>query len=243
MEDNIFYIYVFLNPLKKGSYEYGELTFDYEPFYLGYSNKKTYYKREDVHIRYALNGKDVCNNKYKENIIKQIYSNNLEPIIINPFINLSKEEAIKKEIFWIKKIGCKMDNSGPLTNITKGGDGGDTFTNNPRKEEIREKHRQNALGERNHMYGRPLEKNPSHLSKLSGKHWNLNRKASNELREKFSKMRKGANSTTAIKIEVFDTILNENKIYGCIKDFAQVLKEKTKIYTHLKKEKHENILF
>lgn len=57
--------------------------------------------------------------------------------------------------------------------VSRGGDGGDTFTNNPRKDEIREKHRRNAIGSNNNMYGLPLEEYPSHKAKLRGEHWNF----------------------------------------------------------------------
>ena len=73
----------------------------------------------------------------------------------------------------ISTIGNRYDKSGPLVNISKGGDGGDNFTNNPRKEEIREIHRKNALGSNNNMYGLPLEEYPSHKAKLRGEHWNM----------------------------------------------------------------------
>jgi acyl-CoA-binding protein len=55
----------------------------------------------------------------------------------------SKEELNEKEIFWIKEL--KAQERGKGYNITKGGSGGDVFSNNPNKEEIRENYRKGAF--------------------------------------------------------------------------------------------------
>lgn len=210
MEDSnkLNYVYVILDTMKLGKYKFGEYEFEYEPFYVGVSNINTIHNREERHIQYAKNGNDITNNKYKMNIINRMLKNNKEPKIIILSENLTREESFSLEINLIEKIGNRFDGSGSLVNISKGGDGGDNFTNNPRKEEIREKHRQNALGSNNNMYGRPLEKNPSHLSKLSGKHWNKGRKANDELRSKFSEQRKGHKNVRSKVTLLFDKELN-----------------------------------
>lgn len=213
--ENLNYVYVIMDTLNKGEYKYDNLEFDYEPFYVGVSNINSIHDRESRHIHYAKMGKDVTNNKYKKNIINRMFKNNLEPKIIRVGENLSREEAFSMEIELIELIGNRFDESGSLVNISKGGDGGDTFTNHPRKEEIREKHRQNALGSNNNMYGRPLEKHPSHLSKLNGEHWNKGRKADDELREKFSEQRKGHKNARSKVTLLFDPKLNLVGEFGC----------------------------
>ncbi len=210
---NNYYIYVLLNTTKEGKYCFGEFKFDYEPFYLGVSNLNTYYVREDVHIKYAKIKKDVCNNKYKMNIINNIIKKGYEPKSIRVLENLNKDEAFNKEIELISLFGNKYDKSGPLVNISKGGDGGDTFTNNPRKEEIREKHRLNALGENNNMYGLPLEKRPSHIAKINGVHWNKGRIISEETRNLLKKNNKGKGNPRAKKTLLFD------KDFNLVKEF------------------------
>ncbi len=120
---NIFYVYIYLDPRKSGNFEYGDLKFDYEPFYIG----KGKYNR----ITEGLSNKR--DNKYKLSKIKKIKENNLEVISYKLYDNLTEEESFYIEIDLIKKIGRKIDN-GPLCNFHKGGSGGDNFTNYPNKE-------------------------------------------------------------------------------------------------------------
>ena len=215
METTNYYIYVILNTTKEDNYCFGEFKFEYEPFYLGVSNLDTYYVREDIHIKYAKLKKDVCNNKYKMNIINNIIEKGYEPKSIRILENLNKDDAYNKEIELISLFGNKYDNSGPLVNISKGGDGGDTFTNNPRKEEIREKHRLNALGENNNMYGLPLEKRPSHIAKINGNHWNKGRVISEETRNIFKEINKGEGNPRSKKTLLFDKDFNLVEEYNC----------------------------
>ncbi len=49
--------------------------------------------------------------------------------------SLSNEEALEKEIYWIKRINRKI-NGGSLINMTDGRDGGDTISNHPKRNEI-----------------------------------------------------------------------------------------------------------
>ena len=216
-----YYIYVFLDVTKPGKYEYGELSFDYRPFYIGVSNTDTYYVREEVHIKYARLKKDVCNNKYKMNIINRMLKKGMEPKSVRIYENLSSDRAFELEKELIKKIGTKHEGKGPLVNIAEGGFGGDTFTNNPRKEEIREKHRQNALGTNNNMYGLPLEKRPSHIAKINGNHWNIGRKASAETKKKFSSLRAGHLNPKSRRVCLLDDNFQLINIFDCIKYAAE----------------------
>lgn len=211
--DNSSFVYVYLDPREKGQYNYGEYHFDYEPFYVGVSSGKTIHDRKTRHLYYARLDRDITNNNYKKNIIKSILSDNLEPFIIKYFDGITLSESFLKEIDMIEKIGNRYDKSGPLVNISRGGDGGDTFTNNPRKDEIREKHRRNAIGCNNNMYGLSLEEYPSHKAKLRGEHWNLGRTASKKTKEKLSNQRRGSGNNRAKKTLLFD------KDFNLIKEF------------------------
>jgi hypothetical protein len=207
------YVYVLLNPLKKGIYKYQEFKFDYEPFYIGISNLDSYHLREDMHTNFVKNKSVYAKNKIKNAIIKKILDNKMEPISIRILENISRQEACQKEIELISLIGVRIDRTGPLSNISKGGDGGDTFTNNPRKEEIRKKHRLNAIGEKNNMYGLSLELRPSHIAKINGNHWNKGKVASIETKKKLSLMRSGSKNSRSKKTLLFD------KEFNLVKEF------------------------
>jgi len=204
METTNNYVYVLLNPLKRGFYKYNEYSFEYEPFYVGISNTDSYYIREDMHTNFVKNQVTYSKNKIKNSIIRKILKNNMEPISIRIIQGVSREIVCKEEIRLIELIGTKIEKSGPLSNISKGGDGGDTFTNNPRKEEIREKHRKNAIGENNNMYGLPLEKRPSYIAKLNGNHWNKGRIISEKTRNIFKEINKGEGNPRSKKTLLFD---------------------------------------
>lgn len=229
--DNNSFIYVYLDPLNPGNHKYDEYIFDYLPFYVGVSRHNAIHDRKNRHIHYAKMDKDVTNNMYKKNIIKSILSKNVEPIVFIYKDGLSRMDALLMEIDMIKKIGNRYDKSGPLVNISKGGDGGDTFTNNPRKEEIREIHRKNATGSNNNMYGLPIEQYPSHKAKLNGQHWNLGRTASTSTKELLSKQRSGSGNSRAKKTLLFDKDFNLVKEFDYCFDVATYLGSSNKSVT------------
>ena len=202
------FIYVYLDPRESGLYKYDEYEFDYMPFYVGVSNNKSIHDRKSRHLHYAKLDKDLTNNRYKKNIIKSILSDNLEPIIIKYKENLLRSDAFSLEKKMIEIIGNRYDRSGPLVNISRGGDGGDTFTNHPRKEEIRELHRKNAIGSSNNMYGLPLEDYPSHKAKMTGNHWNSGKTASHVTKDFLSRIKRGSGNSRAKKTLLLDSDFN-----------------------------------
>jgi hypothetical protein len=129
---NNFYVYVYLNPLLPGKYIYRNYKFDFEPMYIGRGK----HNRINTHIN--LSAHDTSTRFYAK--LKQLIKLNIEPIRFKIHDNLDINEANNIEINLIKLIGRKVDCSGPLYNITSGGEGGDTFTNNPNREIIRQKY-------------------------------------------------------------------------------------------------------
>jgi hypothetical protein len=105
------YIYVFLDCFKPGIYEYGDIKFEYEPFYIG----------KGVNDRIITSK---CDKKtFKSQKIKSIKSKGGEIISYKIFENLSFEDSNFKEKELIKIIGRRDLGLGPLTNLTDGGDG------------------------------------------------------------------------------------------------------------------------
>ena len=73
----------------------------------------------------------------------------------------TKEDLNKKEIHWIKTLNCMSPNG---YNLTTGGEGGDTFSNNPNKEEIRLK--VSNAGKGKNMGDKNPMSNPIFLEKM-----------------------------------------------------------------------------
>lgn len=111
----IFYVYAYLDPRKSGKYRYGECCFTNVPFYIG----KGHGRRKLRHLSDAKHGK----RDHKHNIIKQILREGLEPIIIEVKSNLTEKESFDLEQYLISNIGRYDLKTGPLANLTDGGDG------------------------------------------------------------------------------------------------------------------------
>lgn len=135
MQNNKFYNYVYLDPRKPGDYNYGDLHFDYEPFYVG----KGYGDRCNAHLK---NNYRNNKNTYKNNKIKKIISENYKPIILILFKKLKESVAFQNEIDLIKLIGRHDLGLGPLVNLT---DGGGSTTGYKHTEEDNLKNIQNLI--------------------------------------------------------------------------------------------------
>lgn len=112
-----FYVYIYLDPRKPGHYKYGEFEFDYEPFYVGKGKNNRFLDHLDENFKNTAN-------KFKFYIINSIKKQGLTPVIIKVKDNLTDISACEIEKELIKIIGRKKFESGPLTNISDGGNGG-----------------------------------------------------------------------------------------------------------------------
>jgi hypothetical protein len=152
---NNFYVYIYRHPETS------------EPFYVGKGKGNRAYE----HLKCC----DSDSNKHKVNTIKKILrETNSIPVIDFYKTEMSEDEAFKLEIELIKTIGRKDKKTGPLCNMTDGGDGGAGYI--PPKElidKIQEKRRTpegraeaslRCSGSCNGFYGEKLS--DSHKQKL-----------------------------------------------------------------------------
>lgn len=144
--ENIYYVYIYLDPSKSGRYSYEglEQSFLYEPFYVG----KGKINRITSHLQdYRLKRKTHMSNK-----LNKMISEGLSPIILKLYDGLSESDSLSKEIEIISKIGIRNDNKGPLVNITYGGQG---FSGLKHTEESRKK--MSFKGENHPNWGKHLK--------------------------------------------------------------------------------------
>jgi len=113
MLENKYYVYIYLNPLKNGLYNYNSYRFLYEPFYVGKGCGSRLYD----HL-YS----DKCN-VIKTEIIEELLDLKIKPIIIKYKQYLFESDAYKLEKKLIKNIGRIINSTGPLSNIQPGGEG------------------------------------------------------------------------------------------------------------------------
>ena len=191
----MYYIYVYLDTRKKGSYSYGDFHFEYEPFYIGKGVNDRYL----THLRIAKGDK----NNLVISKIKSILNDGFEPTIIKIINNLTIDNYNDYEISAINIIGKLCDNRGPLLNITNGGDGGITWIgehhNKGKKledivgydkaiklKEKLSKDASNRIGELNPNYGNVGELNPLFGKEMSEETKDRIRKKSLEQFSKYS---------------------------------------------------------
>lgn len=117
MTQNDYYVYVYLDPTKPGDYLYGDFYFTHEPFYVGKGRKN----RHRIHLLKVKRGN--YKNLPKYHTIKRIIDLGIEPIIIKYSENMNENDSFFLEKDMIQTIGRRDILTGPLRNLTDGGEG------------------------------------------------------------------------------------------------------------------------
>lgn len=161
------YVYVYSDPRKEYCVEHLGIKLNYQPFYVG----------KGTGSRHLDHLKPDNTNKIKHGIIKQIFEENMLPEIIQVKFFDTDLDAKNFEIELIADIGTRaivqgVVKRGPLSNLTKGGDGGagwsyvmknssgykerlshrvKEYMNRP---EVKQKLRDGKLGDKNPQFGK-----------------------------------------------------------------------------------------
>lgn len=123
---NNYYIYVYLDPRKPGRYEFENLSFPFEPIYVG----KGKHNRDMYHWKYY------CDNEILRRKLIKIKNDNLEPIIMRIQDHLSESAALENEARIIKSIGRLNLLEGSLCNLTNGGEGVSGLIQTPEQRQL-----------------------------------------------------------------------------------------------------------
>ncbi len=108
-----YYVYIYLDPRKIGSWNYETISFFNEPFYVGMGQKG----RMDSH----LDKSRLVGHTPKVGKMKKILALGIEPVRTKLYECLTKEEAEDLEAKLISHFGRLDLKTGPLTNLTGGG--------------------------------------------------------------------------------------------------------------------------
>jgi hypothetical protein len=181
-----------------------------EPFYIGISSNESYNR---AYCKYKRNS-------YWNNIVKK--TNYKVEIMLD---NITWEEAIEKEIEFIKLYGRKNNNTGILCNLTNGGEGTVGYII---KEETRKKRSIALSGVNNPNYNKPFpdwQKEINRKARLGVKHSN----------ETINKIRI-AHCKKVINTET-------NQIYLSICEVAKIYNKSNSHMTRLIKKNKFNLKF
>jgi len=226
-DNNIYYTYIYMDPRKKGPFTYNELTFDYQPFYVGKGKCGRW--KEHLRETFKLLSSDYT---HKHNKIKKILSSGLYPIILkSKFID--EKKALVFENILITTIGRQDLSTGPLVNFTDGGVEQSNISpytrlklsiNNAMHDPVKRK----KSSDSHKGYKRSFEsRNKQSISIRGSKHWAFGRKFPEEVVDKFRKAKLG--KTWDVRFGKDKSQELKNKLSKSIKGTRHTQKTKLKI--------------
>jgi len=109
-----FEVYAYLDPRCSDNFIYGDVSFDFKPVYIGRGCVQ--HKRKYTHLKKS-------SNIHLSHLINKLKQQQLEPVILTLYENLTFEESVKLEMMLINLIGRADLNQGPLYNFCDGGGG------------------------------------------------------------------------------------------------------------------------
>lgn len=157
------FVYALLDPRKPGIFQYGNIKFDFEPYYIGKGAKgrigKHFTEHEIVRNRNTPKLNKIKKIKEAGFIARNYY------VIIDTFYD--DDLAYDREAELILLIGRKDKNLGPLVNLNDGGKRGygkicksagsnyEIMYGKEKSDELKQQRRERFMGEKNPMYGKP----------------------------------------------------------------------------------------
>jgi group I intron endonuclease len=136
-----FFVYCYLDPRVPGEFIYDDLKLDYKPIYIGKGTGRRY----KTHLYIYKN-----NNTRFYSKLTAIFNDGYKPICIIVKNNLLEDESFYYEKHYINLIG-RIENAGPLTNLSDGGEGQSGFK---MSDETKLKMSEARKGEKNYMFGK-----------------------------------------------------------------------------------------
>ncbi len=115
-----FYVYVLCDPRQSGEHVYGEIKLPCQPFYVGKGKGRRAWRH------HCYIGKH--QNPHRDRIIQKLLAFESNPVVVIVQDALSEESAFSLEKETIRLIGRFNLGTGPLANLTEGGDGPSGYT-------------------------------------------------------------------------------------------------------------------
>ena len=197
-ESKDYYVYVILNLDESGKFIYGDSEFDFLPIYIGKGKNK----RELEHFKpYSLKTDSEKNKSL-------LQYNCVSKKLVN---NLSEGDAFKLERDYIELIGRRNLDTGPLLNLTSGGQGASGYKYTP-EQLIKRSKEQSTIN--NGFYNKNHDKNTFNKFKRSVYQIDIN---TNQIINKFDSLADAAKETNSSEDHIRDCCNGNRKTHNGFK--------------------------